>query len=197
MSQSERISKVWAKVLNAAVNVFPLGTPPSLVIDHTSGQINSFADPTKNQVHIFENLAELISDSESELSFVVGHEIGHIIQARVGGLIFVPGNAEQDADEYGMLLSLTAGYDPYGAAGALAKLAMASGDAGLLSQTFDNLNLAAGTDLHDSFNNRLALIYQNMKEICGDPDFQSFCATYKGVIHPLLPPSAPLSTLVH
>src|SRR5206468_3015419 len=139
VSHYERIWKVWQKVLNVAAANFPLGTPPKLVIDPTTGRINSFANPSLNEVHIFMNLAELISDSESELSFVVGHEMGHIIQARIGRLVFIPTNIELDADQYGMLLSLSAGYDPYGAAGALSKLAMASGDASLVAQDFDNL----------------------------------------------------------
>jgi predicted Zn-dependent protease len=183
---------VWFKVLSVAVRTYPLGTPPNLIIDTSTGQINALAYPAQNEVHIFLNLAELISDSESELAFVVAHELGHIIQARLGRLALVPGNAELDADQYGMLLSLVAGYDPYGAAGALAKLAMASGSANLVAQNFDALVATAGLDLHGSFNNRLALIFQNMQTICALPQLQTFCAQYKSVIHPHLPSIAPL-----
>ena len=102
---------------------------------------------------------------------------------------FVPSNKELDADQYGMLLSLAAGYDPYGAAGALAKLSMASGDAALVDQNFDNLS----GDLHGSFNDRLALIFQTMKAICSRPENQSFCKLYKNLIHPDLPSISPLS----
>lgn len=190
VSQYERIWKVWQKILNAIPPSLQVGNPPTLVIDYSTGQINSFADPARNEVRIFMNLAELISDSESELAFVVGHETGHILQAKVGNLVF--SNKELDADEYGMLLSLIAGYDPYGAAGALAKLSMASGDASLLSQAFDNLNQIAGLDLHGSFDNRLALIFQSMQALCSRPDYQSYCNEYKSIFHPHLPPSVPL-----
>ena len=190
--QFERIWKVWQKVLNVATSNYALGTAPKLVIDYSTGKINSFANPSLNEVHIFMNLAELISDSESELSFVVGHEMGHIVQARIGRLQFVPTNIEQDADQYGMLLSLIAGYDPYGAAGALAKFAMASGEASLLDQTFDNFTSVAGLDPHGSFNDRLALVFQHMLQICIMPQYLPFCQRYKSVIHPHLPPSAPL-----
>lgn len=194
VSQYERIWKVWQKVLNASGSLVSFGTtPPSLVVDFSTDKINSFAAPAQNEVHIFMNLAELISDSESELSFVVAHELGHIIQARIGKLVFVPSNIEFDADQYGMLLSLVAGYDPYGAAGALAKLAMASGDAALLNQNFDNLVSLAGIDPHGSFNNRLAVIFASMQQMCTIPQAQNFCAQYKGLIHPHLPPIAPLS----
>lgn len=193
VSHYERIWKVWQRILNVATRAFPQLSPvPNLVVDYSTGQINSFADPSHNEVRIFMNLAELISDSESELSFVVAHEMGHIIQARIGQLAFIPSNKELDADQYGMLLSLIAGYDPYGAAGALAKLSMASGDASLLSQAFDNLNLIAGLDLHGSFDNRLALIFQGMQALCSLPQYHNYCNTYKNALHPHLPPSAPL-----
>jgi hypothetical protein len=61
-----------------------------------------------------------------------------------------------------------AGYDPYGAAGALAKLYMASGTAGLVAQNFDNIS----GDVHGSFNNRLALIFQVMQSMCSLPSMQ-------------------------
>lgn len=192
VSQYEEIWKVWMQVLTTAEGLVPLNPAPKLVIDPTTSTINSFANPTANEVHIFLNLAELISDSESELAFVIGHELGHIIQGKVG-LQLVPGNLEQDADQYGMLLGLFSGYDPYGAAGALAKLAMASGDAGLISQNFDNLAAVVGTDLHGSFNNRLSLVFQNMQSICTSSQFQGFCNQYKTAVHPHLPPTAPLS----
>ena len=189
VSQFERIWKVWWKVLNVASSTYSLGNLPSLVVDYSTGQINSFVNSSKNEVHIFMNLAELISDSESELAFVVAHELGHIIQARTQQLAFVPNNAEQDADEYGVYLAMIAGFDPYAGAGALAKLSMASGDAGLVSQVFDNLS----TDPHGSFDNRLALMFTYMQLACSLPQAQSICAQYKSVIHPHLPPNAPFS----
>ncbi len=193
VSQPELISKVWSEVLYQANQLVTLNPLPKLVIDPNTTALNSYANPTANEVHIFLNLAELISDSESELAFVIGHEVGHIIQAKVG-LQLVPSNVEQDADQYGMFLGLASGYDPYGAAGALAKLAMASGNAGLVDQNFDNLAAIAGTDLHGSFNNRLAVVFQNMQAICAaSAQLQNFCASYKSFVHPHLPGMAPLS----
>jgi hypothetical protein len=188
VSQYERIWKVWFKIVNAAVASIGLNPLPNLVIDYSTGQINSFADAPNNAVHIFMNLAELISDSDSELSFAIGHEVGHIIQFQKKQLAFVPTNTEEDADEYGVLLSIGAGYDPYGGAGTLAKLYMASGQAGLVSQVFDGLS----TDPHGSFNNRLALMFSYMQLACSQPSIQALCAQYKSILHPHLPPAAPL-----
>jgi Peptidase family M48 len=105
ISQYELIWKVWFKILNAASAVYKLVGLPTLVVDSTTGQINAYANPSVNEVHIFTNLAELISDSESELAFVEAHELGHIIQSNIKQLALVPSDKEEDADEYGVLLS--------------------------------------------------------------------------------------------
>jgi hypothetical protein len=102
--------------------------------------------------------------------------------------IFSP-NPEFDADEYRMLFSLLAGYDPYAAAGALAKLNMATGQAGLLSQIFDNFS----GDLHGSFDNRIAAVFNTIGAICATPQAASSCAAYKAVVHPHFPSGTPLA----
>jgi hypothetical protein len=91
-----------------------------------------------------------------------------------------------------MLIALLAGYDPYGAAGVLAKGAMASGDASLFSQEYDNIKLTLGIDPHGSFLDRLSFIFQAMQVMCNSPMSQGFCGTYKSVIHPHFPLSAPI-----
>lgn len=79
------------KVTAAASAVYGLNPQPNLVIDYTTSTINSYA-AASNEVHIFMYLAELISDSESEPAFVVGHEVGHIVQYQKQQLIYVPTN---------------------------------------------------------------------------------------------------------
>ena len=51
-------------------------------------------------------LAELLADSESELAFIIGHELGHVYQSRTGEQRFNPDNRELDADVWGLWLSL-------------------------------------------------------------------------------------------
>ena len=96
------------------------------------GAINAYGHRGGIAIHL--GLAELIADSESELAFVVGHELGHVYQFRTGEQRYNPENRELDADVGGLLLSLLSGYDPYAGAGALAKLEMANGSADLDSQ---------------------------------------------------------------
>jgi Peptidase family M48 len=189
VSQYERIWKIWFKVLSSAATGFSLGTPPNLVIDYSAGQINAFANTAANEVHVSLNLAELISDSESELAFIIGHALGHIIQAKTQQLVLVPFNAEADADQYAVLFALGAGFDPYAGAGALGKLLMVSGPGSLLAQNFDNLT----TDPHTSFNNRLPILFTDLQTICSSSTtLQNLCAQYKILIHPDLPSAAPL-----
>jgi hypothetical protein len=81
---------------------------------------------------------------------------------------------------------LLAGYDPYGAAGALAKLNMVSGPAGILAANFDDL-----PDPHVSFASRLDSMFSTLSMACGQPALSLYCSAYKSVIHPNFPPGAP------
>lgn len=195
ISHWERIWLVYSKVVDAATQLSGmLGTNlsspvPTLNIS-PDPVINAFATPS-GTVQINLALSELISDSESELAFAIAHELGHIIQFRTGNLLF-NANREFDADEYGMLFSLGAGYDPYAAAGALAKLDMARGQAGLMAQLFDNFS----GDLHGSFNSRIDAVFNTLETLCSSPELANSCAQYKSVVHPHFPGNAPLSVPV-
>jgi hypothetical protein len=194
VSQPERIQNVWQQVLTVAGAYFPLGnSPPTLVIDPSVGQINTFANASLNEVDIFQNLGELLNGSDSELSYALGHEIGHIIQVRVGRLLLVPTDYEQDADAYGELLSLLAGYDPYAAAGALAKLSGVSGAVDLLAPDFDHLVSMAGVNPNTSLTNRFAVVFQSLQNICAATSpYLGACNTFRNNFHYHFPASAPL-----
>ena len=134
-------------------------------------------------------LAELLSDSESELAFTVAHEIGHVIQFRTNNEKLVNPNLELDADFMGLMLSLIAGYDPYAGAGTLAKLAMANGQTSLRTQYTQDLTRIAdrtGT-VHGSFSNRLDQLFNSIQELCQFPGLDDFCTEYRRKFHPHLP----------
>ena len=186
----DRIWLVYRKVLWAAQTVLtPNGVNLAPVrLDISYEPIVNAMAKRDGTIQINIALSELISDSPSELAFAVAHELGHIVQYRTGIFAFYPDNPEFDADQWGMLLSLVAGFDPYASAGTLAKLSMATGDASLISQAFDSLS----GDLHGSFNTRIDNVYNVMVAICSTPDYASFCSLHKGGVHPHLPPAAPL-----
>ena len=149
--------------------------------------INAFGHSGGIQINLA--LAELLADSESELAFVIGHELGHVYQFRTGEQFYRPDNAELDADVWGLWLSLLSGYDPYAGAGALAKMAMLAGRADLASQYL--LQILHG-DEHGSFNERLDFIYDNIVAICKEE--QVACNSYREFFHPHFPPEGKLLT---
>jgi hypothetical protein len=181
--------KIWDATQQLSANAPSIGTfgstPPQLKIDQ-SQVINAFASGG-NTLQINLALSELISDSPSELAFAVAHEMGHIYQQRNNGTQLFNTDIEFDADQWGAILSLIAGYDPYASAGALAKLAMATGSAGLASQFEAQL----APDAHKSFNTRLENVYATLSTLCSV--IPNTCALYKGIFHPNFPASAPLS----
>lgn len=194
ISHFDRISLVYWKILRTAQDMFGpllginlLNPLVDLRIDGAP-EINAFASGGSS-IQINLALSQLISDSPGELAFVVGHEIGHIIQSRTGRRIIDASNAELDADGYGVLLNLLAGYDPYAGAGALAKISMATGSAGLVSQI-----LADHFGTHRSLNTRMDEMFQLLRVVCSFPGMQTACAEYKRVIHPNFPSTAPLAT---
>ncbi len=119
----DQIQTAFIRLLNAyQTNLSDYGDAPQLVIstENDDNAINAFAS-NGSTVQINLALAELISDSPSEFAFILGHEMAHIYQQRTGKFVWYP-NREWDADSWGLLMSLAAGYDPYAGAGVLGKL---------------------------------------------------------------------------
>lgn len=185
ISHWDRIWNVYLRVWDGAERLGMLDERPELDIRYER-IVNAYATGGRT-VGIFLGLSELLGDSDSELAFVVGHELGHIYQQRSGSLEF-HSNPEFDADIWGTLLALGTGYDVYSAAGALAKLAMATGTAGLTTQFEQQLS----SDAHKSFNTRISEVFSMLQLACSFEEIQSSCRFYKDVMHPHLPDSAPL-----
>ena len=192
IAQADRILLAFAKIVNAArpfaasafgVDLF--NPVVGLQID-SSQQINASAG-SDGRLTVSLALAELIADSPSELGFLIAHELAHVIQQRAGRSSLLNADRELDADILGLLFSLGAGYDPYGAAGALGKLSMASGTSGAAAQSFLN-EFEAGSP-----GARLQNLYNGLKFICNDSAFSQACVNYRAIFHPHFPPSVPLS----
>lgn len=195
---SAAISTMDQKTLDRIVNTFnrlyqvyselgALNWAPRLYYN-TALAINAYATQG-SEVHVYLALAELVRDSDSELAFAIAHELGHIVQQRENALLFVSDNKEFDADVWGTLISLMAGYDPYAGSGTLAKLSMATGDVGLAQQFEDQ----SSQDAHKSFVTRVEIMYNALKAVCGiNADFQSLCDQYRSNVHPHFPANAVL-----
>jgi hypothetical protein len=184
ISHWDRIWKVFWNVTRAVQEAGWLGDTPELRI-LTDRSMNAMAIGGR-RLEVSLALSQLISDSESELASVIGHELRHIAVQR-GAMQDHP-NPEIDADIWGTIYALAAGYDPYAAAGSLAKLSMATGRSGLMSQFEDQLS----GDAHQSFNTRLETIYDVLLIACSLPEVQPTCDQYRNVVHPNFPSTAPL-----
>jgi Zn-dependent protease with chaperone function len=120
IDHDNQIRHVFLKVFDSAKRVGFLTTLPALQI-RPEPQVNAYAI-NGNTVAIYLALSELISDSPSELAFVVGHELVHIWQQNNPSTSFLDYFAlcglaakECEADVLGTILAMGAGYDPYGA----------------------------------------------------------------------------------
>ncbi|MGQ9916372.1 MAG: M48 family metalloprotease [Bryobacteraceae bacterium] len=185
ISHWDRIWNVYRRVMDAAIRLEVFDAAPELRI-RSEKIVNAYAAGGR-EVGIFIGLSELLGDSDSELAFVVGHELGHIYQQQTGSLDF-HSNPEFDADIWGTMLALGAGYDVYASAAALAKLAMATGTAGLTTQFEQQLS----SDAHKSFNTRISEVFSMLQLVCSLDEARDACQMYKRVMHPHLPDSAPL-----
>lgn len=199
ISHTDRIQLVFKRLLAAAPpmlsslgsNLGPQAAPALIISPDT--EINASANSNET-VQINLALSELVSDSPSELAFLVAHELAHIAQYRSGRTTLILGNdlanREPDADLIAMILVLSAGFDPYGAAGAIGKLNMANGSPGLVSPAFDKLSDPTTAFSAARINSMMGVITQ----ACGYATLSSsgFCAPYKTAIHPHFPGSAPL-----
>ena len=175
------IWNVFLRLLSTVASEELIPDPHSIELEiNEEPVINAYGGPGGIQINLA--LAELLADSESELAFIIGHELGHVYQFRTGEQFYHPGNRELDADVWGLWLSLLSGYDPYAGAGTLAKMEMANGQADLQSQyTLEFSRISE----HGSFNERLAFIYENIVDLCKEQ--QAACTFYRDVFHPHFP----------
>ncbi len=187
------IRDVFRRLVYAYQNRLPdFGPEPQLIMS-SAKVVNAYVSPDGSSIYINLALAELLNDSPSELASVVGHEMGHIYQLRTGKSIWYS-DPEWDADCWGLLMALYAGYDPYASAGALGKFAMAT--AGLGPQLMTNWEQMTAADAHTSFANRIDKLTGFVQSVCNySQEWQAYCATYKAGSHPHFPalPSVPLN----
>ena len=192
ISHVDRIWLVYRKLVAAApaavaglgINDVNLNAPGVVNLVISPEQvINALGGPGFVQIDL--SVSQLISDSPSELAFIVGHELGHVAQSQHGKTLTVA-DAEHDADLFAMTLMILAGFDPYGGAGALGKLSMVSGTPNLVAPSFDNL-----PDPQSSFVSRLGSMFSTLAQACAQPLVSGFCGAYKSVIHPNFPATAP------
>lgn len=185
---NELVERVYTSLLKSAEQWLG-GDPIEFKILPNTTELNAYATKNGDAMYITLPLVELLADSPDELAHVLAHEIAHLVQARRGSTLLVD-NKEFDADIIGAAIAVDAGYNPYAMAGVLARIAMVTGTAGLLTQiTFDNMTIQ---DAHSSLNRRIDAAFHNLQAICELPQMTEVCVEIKRLHRPHLPPAAPL-----
>ena len=176
----ERLWLAYKSVLNAALKSGELRGAPQMDV-LMGNRIDIHIDTEALLIEATLGISQLL-DSDSELAYAFGHELGHMVQSEKGR-VYDPDDRELDADVWGMIFSMLAGYDPYAAAGALGKLSMASGGANLITESFDDI-----LDPNGSFMYRLGSLHRFFDQVCSQSP--GGCAAYRRKFHPNFPTSA-------
>lgn len=191
--QMSRAMRVWGRVLGVA-HQLGYNVNPELTLAPGAGPggiANAMMDGSGNgRVTMYMSLVEMTGDSDGELAFLMAHEIGHVIQCKTTGCK-VPvdtrmgADYESDADEFGMMLSTSAGYDSYSGAAAYAKLQMGNGQAsmGMMGSATVWEDMTSNNP-QGFFAGRINMMYSVQGSMCTNPAFPTGCAAFKSLMHP-------------
>lgn len=199
--QQARAMRVFGRVMAMAHQLGYKVNPQLTLLPGTAsnGMANAMGGLAANgtdQVTMYMSLVEMAGDSDGELAFLIAHEIAHVIQCRTNGCKVAmdpqfAADYEGDADEMGMMLSTSAGYDSYSAAAAYAKLQMGNGQAAMghmggMGQK-GSINVwedMMSNDPHGFFAVRVDNLYTIQQRMCGNPQFSINCQAFKTLMHP-------------
>jgi hypothetical protein len=192
-----RAMRVWGRVMatvhslgykvNPKFTIMP-GTAPN-GIANASGGLDAGGN---DQVTMYMSMIEIMGDSDGELAFLMAHQVAHVMQCRSAGCktamdTMMGADYEGDADETGMMILTTAGYDSYSAPGAFARLQMGNGQmvmGGMMSGGGIVWEDITSTDPRGFFAARISKMYQVQTRMCGNAQFQTNCQAYKTFMHP-------------
>jgi predicted Zn-dependent protease len=143
------------------------------------------------QVSVYMSLVEMTGDSDGELAFVMGHEIGHVIQCVTKGCKIpvdpqMGTDYESDADEMAMMLSTSAGYDSYAGAAMYAKLQVGNGQVsmGMMGSATTVWEDLTSSNPQAFFAGRINMMYRIQQRMCTNPSFSTSCPAFKTLMHP-------------
>lgn len=193
--QMSRAMRVWGRIkamtlqmgykVNPSLTLMP-GTTASGIANAMGGM-----DASGNeQVTMYMSMVEIVGDSDGELAFLMAHEMAHVIQCKTNGCKVavdpqMGSDYESDADELGMMLSTSAGYDSFSAAGAYSKLQMGNGQMAMGSMGMATVwEDQTSNNPHDFFASRINKMFQVQQRMCTNTMFSTNCAAFKNLMHP-------------
>ncbi len=198
--QQARAMRVFGRVVAMAhqlgYNVNPqLTLLPGTAANGIANAMGGLSATGSDQVTMYMSLVEMAGDSDGELAFLMAHQVAHVIQCRTHGCkmpvdVQFTNDYEVDADEMGMMLSTSAGYDSYAAAAMYAKLQMGNAQAvmGQMGMGMGSVNVwedMMSTDPHGFFATRVNNLFQVQQRMCSNPQFSSTnCQAFKTLMHP-------------
>jgi len=199
--QMARAMRVFGRVMAMAHQLGYKVNPQLTLLPGTAsnGMANAMGGLAANgtdQVTMYMSLVEMAGDSDGELAFLMAHEIAHVIQCRMNGCKVAidshfTGDYESDADEMGMMLSTSAGYDSYCAAAVYSKLQMGNGQTAMAHMggmgQMGSVNVwedMMSNDPRGFFAGRINNLYTIQQRMCGNPQFSVNCQAFKSLMHP-------------
>jgi hypothetical protein len=183
--QWDRGYKVFYTMLNQVEADYSVGTVNLDMV--ANGRVSaSTIIGAASRIELDYSTAQLTADSEAELAFIIGHELGHVIQAWYGLQGFST-NQELDADGIAIFLMIGAGYDPYAAAGVFGRMQMLSTVPNVLGDILTDVSVPT----HTSFSTRIDNVMTTLQVLCSGSS-ASTCQGYKDLIHPDAPGPLPL-----
>jgi len=197
--QMARAMRVWGRVLGMAhqlgYNVTPsLTLPPGTDANGIANAMGNLGANGMGQVTMYMSLVEMTGDSDGELAFLMAHELGHVIQCKMKGCK-VPMDSrfgsdyESDADEIGMMLSTSAGYDSFSGVAAYAKLQMGNGTqimnmgGGMMGSAIVWEDITSGSP-QGYFAGHINMMFTVQQNMCNNPAFPTGCQAFKNLMHP-------------
>ncbi len=198
--QQARAMRVFGRVVAMAhqlgYNVSPkLTLLPGTASNGIANAMGGLDASNNEQVTIYMALIEMVGDSDGELAFLMAHQVAHVIQCKTAGCKMAidpqfSGNYESDADEMGMLLSTSAGYDSYSGAAAYAKMQMGNGQVAMnqmgmgMMGSFNIWEDMMTSDPHGFFVTKIDNLYTVQQRMCTNTQFSTNCPAFRTLMHP-------------
>lgn len=173
----EMVKRVVTRLESQVQFKFPRDVHEIVIDDDT---INASSYPDRRLIVIPVGIVRFLRDSEGELAFVIGHEMGHVIdiglKTRGNVQSVCPSKSaaaqrfcESRADEIGLQYMAGAGYNPYDCGAWFGRWAMFAGDTGLgglLRKWIYNQNHPISTERLADMRKTLYAYCQQFSEQC-------------------------------
>lgn len=190
-SHRDRIEQIYSRLMEVGTLLEMFKGTPQLSVT-TGEEVNAFVENGAN-VTVSLGLAQVMSESDNELAFVLAHQFGHIFQQQNSNFLLWDDDPEKDANMWAIYFTFFAGYDPYAMPGALGHLVMATGPAALTSVWEKSVRTVA----HVSLKAQLDDSWATLNGFCNiSPEAGLLCSDYRKLFRPNVPKGGAITSSV-